>query len=129
MACRPVPVRMNGPDGGVVIRPREIGWAALTLLLALGLLWVRGDAAERRAARLQHQDERDAAVRILGTADLFLSSSSRWIRHPSISEPGAAFQEMCAGLDVDPAGGLIGPAPELLAADSSNRLDLRRADP
>ena len=70
--------------------------------------------------------ERDAIVRILGTADLFLSSSSRWIRHPSLSEPGAAFQELPAGMDVDPAGGVIGPAPELLVGGLRNRLIVRQ---
>ena len=109
-----------------MIRPREIGWALLVIVLSGGLLWVDGDAAERRAVRATRQGEREATVRLLGTADLFLSSSSRWIRHPSLSEPGAAFQELPAGLDLDPAGGVIGPAPELLAGGARNRLILRQ---
>ena len=112
--------------GDEVTRLREINWALLILVLAAGLWWVGTDAAGRRAERASRQAEREAAVRLLGTADLFLSSSSRWIRHPSLSEPGAAFQEMPAGLDVDPAGGVIGPAPELLAGGARNRLILRQ---
>ena len=109
-----------------MIRPREIGWALLVIVLSGGLLWVGSDAEERRAIRATRQGEREATVRLLGTADLFLSSSSRWIRHPSLSEPGAAFQELPAGLDLDPAGGVIGPAPELLAGGARNRLILRQ---
>ena len=109
-----------------MIRPREIGWALLVIVLSGGLLWVGSDAEERRTIRATRQGEREATVRLLGTADLFLSSSSRWIRHPSLSEPGAAFQERPAGLDLDPAGGVIGPAPELLAGGARNRLILRQ---
>jgi len=109
-----------------VKRLREIGWSVLVLVLAVGLWWIGVDAAERRACRAARQGEREAVVRLLGTADLFLSSSSRWIRHPSLSEPGAAFQELPAGLDVDPAGGVIGPAPELLAGGARNRLTVRQ---
>ncbi len=118
---------MNGVRLGTdVIRLREIYWPVLLLVLAAGIWWVGSDAAERRAVRATRQGEREATVRLLGTADLFLSSSSRWIRHPSLSEPGAAFQELPAGLDVDPAGGVIGPAPELLAGGARNRLILRQ---
>ena len=106
-------------------RLREVAWTVLVLVLAVGLWWVGVDAAERRVDRAARQGEREATVRLLGTADLFLSSSSRWIRHPSLSEPGAAFHELPAGLDVDPAGGVIGPAPELLAGGARNRLVLR----
>lgn len=109
-----------------MLRAREVGWALLVIVLALGLFWLDTDAAGRRAERLSRQDEREAAVRLLGTADLFLSSSSRWIRHPSLSESGAAFQEHPAALDVDPAGGVIGPSVKILGAGNRNRLILRR---
>ena len=109
-----------------MLRLREIGWASVVFALAASFVWVGTDAARRRDAREARQDGREAIVRLLGTADLFLSSSSRWIRHPALSEPGAAFQELPAGLDVDPAGGVIGPAPELLAAGADNRLVVER---
>ena len=109
-----------------MIRLREIGWAVVVLILVATLFWVETDASRRRIARAARQGEREASVRLLGTADLFLSSSSRWIRHPSLSEPGAAFQESPAGLDVDPAGGVIGPSAELLGAGASNRLLLEQ---
>jgi hypothetical protein len=97
----------------------------LLALLVAGVWWVGADAERRREDRSARQDRREAVVRVLGTADLFLSSSSRWIRHPSLSEPGAAFQETPAGLDMDSAGGVIGPAPELMAAGNTNRLEAR----
>ena len=105
-----------------MIRLREFGWLLLAIALVCAMLWEGRDSTARREARESRQDEREAIVRLLGTADLFLSSSSRWIRHPSLSEPGAAFQETPAGLDVDSAGGVIGPAPELLASGNTNRL-------
>ena len=52
---------------------------------------------------------RQAAARLIGAPDLVLSSSSRWLRHPSLSEPGAPFSDAPATLDSDPAGGIIGP--------------------
>lgn len=109
-----------------MIRVREFGWLSIVIVLSGALLWVGHDAANRRDERASRQDEREAIVRLLGTADLFLSSSSRWIRHPSLSEPGAAFQETPAGLDVDSAGGVIGPAPELLAAGNTNSMTPRQ---
>jgi hypothetical protein len=67
------------------------------------------DAACQRSARLERHPQTQAVVRLLGMADLALSSSSRWLRHPSVSEPGAAFADGPAMLDVDPAGAAIGP--------------------
>ena len=110
-----------------MLRLREIGWASVVFVLVASFVWVGADASRRRDTREARQHGREASVRLLGTAALFLSSSSRWIRHPALSEPGAAFQEMPAGLDVDPAGGVIGPAPELLAAGADNRLVVEQA--
>jgi hypothetical protein len=59
------------------MRPGEIGWALVVIVFFGGLLWVDGDATQRRAFRATRQGEREATVRLLGTADLFLSSSSR----------------------------------------------------
>ena len=106
-----------------------IGWGVLVVVLTVGVFWVSDDSAGRRSARAARQADREAIVRLLGTADLFLSSSSRWIRHLSLVEPGAAFQESPAGLDVDPAGGVIGPAPELLAGGARNTMHVVRPMP
>lgn len=93
------------------------------LAIALGLcgLLVAGvlvDAARRRAARDAEPSHR-ALVEVIGLADLALSSSARWLRHPSQAEPGAATADLPSGLDVDPAGALIGPPREILSAGSA----------
>lgn len=92
---------------------RRVGGAlglALGLALALGAILV--DADRRRAAR---DDARhDAVVRAVGLPDLALSSSARWLRHPSQAEAGAAGSDLPASLDVDPAGALIGPPRAIL---------------
>ena len=49
------------------------------------------------------------AARATGLTELSLSSASRWLRHPSMVEPGAPFADAPGALDVDPAGALIGP--------------------
>lgn len=93
------------------LRRVRVAAAALGLLL-VALTGVLVDAHLRRAAR---DDARmDAAVILTGTPDLALSSSARWLRHPSQAEPGAALADLPASLDVDPAGALIGPPREIL---------------
>lgn len=79
------------------------------LLLAFGVFWMLADAHVRRAAQLDRSLQVQSAIRLLGVADLVLSSSSRWLRHPSVSEPGAPFADGPAILDNDPAGAAIGP--------------------
>jgi hypothetical protein len=76
------------------------------------------DAARLRAVRREARPQVLAGVRLLGTADLALSSASRWLRHPSVSEPGAAFADAPAILDADPAGALIAPPHTVLAGTS-----------
>jgi hypothetical protein len=77
------------------------------------MLW---DARVRRTAQAERASHVQAVVGLLGTADLALSSASRWLRHPSVSEPGAAFADAPAVLDADPAGAAIGPPRCRLAA-------------
>lgn len=92
---------------------------AALALLAAGTLWMLRDAAAQRAARQGRTPQVQSIVRLLGVADLALSSSSRWLRHPSITEPGAPFADSPAILDNDPAGAMIGPPDEVLAADTN----------
>jgi hypothetical protein len=66
-------------------------------------------AAARRAARASSSDARLSLAAVLGTPDLALSSSSRWLRHPSLVEPMAPFADGPATLDVDPAGAFVSP--------------------
>lgn len=81
---------------------RAIGLTLLTL--SLGLAWVIFDSSDRR--QRQGGRGREESVRVAG-ADLALSSSSRWLRHPIESEPGAAFADAPCSLDVDPASILV----------------------
>jgi len=91
--------------------------------LALGLvLWLALlagpvlDARRRRAGAAAGSRARAAAARVLGLPDLALSSSSRWLRHPSQSERGAPFADAPASLDTDPGGAVLGPPRELFEA-------------
>ena len=83
----------------------------VALLFALASLGVAVDARARRAA----QDDASIAafVRRTGSADLALSSTSRWLRHPSLAEPGAACQDGPPCIDTEPAGMAFDPAREL----------------
>ena len=85
----------------------------VALLLGAAIAGILVDASSRAAAR---DDARQrAAVRLVGLPDLVLSSSSRWLRHPSQAEPGAALSDLPSGLDTNPAGALIGPPREVLS--------------
>lgn len=64
------------------------------------------------AARRRHAMPRGAAravVLVSGLPDLALSSTARWLRHPSQVEPWAAVADLPASLDTEPAGMVIGP--------------------
>jgi len=100
-----------------VARPHGslLGAGVLALTLVAGGAAVALDGARLRVKRLQSQSEIRAIVGLLGTADLALSSASRWLRHPSLTEPGAPFADAPAVLDADPAGAMIAPPRELMA--------------
>ncbi|HEY8429688.1 MAG TPA: hypothetical protein VIL20_14990 [Sandaracinaceae bacterium] len=99
------------------LRIVAIGGALAVGALAAVLL----DAARLRAAR--DAARHAAVVELVGTSDLALSSSARWLRHPSQAEPGAPFSDAPASLDVDPAGAWIGPPRRLLEVGA---LEVRR---
>jgi hypothetical protein len=85
-------------------------WALAAIGVGLGLaLGVAALVAHRTgppsAATL-------ALVDASGLFDPFLSSSSRWLRHPSVTERAAALADAPDGLDLDPAGLAIRPDPE-----------------
>ncbi|HJL17230.1 MAG TPA: hypothetical protein RMH99_16300 [Sandaracinaceae bacterium LLY-WYZ-13_1] len=97
-----------------------VGAGAPFALVAFVLI----DAARLTAARAG----RSASVaRVTETPDLALSSSARWLRHPSQSEAGAAFSDLPASLDVDPAGALLGPPREVLEAGAPEAVEIRSA--
>lgn len=90
-------------------------WAAMLFLLT-GTLAMLLDAAAQKRAQRARTVQVQTIVSLLGTADMALSGASRWLRHPSLAEPGAAFADAPALLDADPAGGLIAPPRALLRA-------------
>ncbi len=74
--------------------------------LALAVTAAAWDASTRAPA---DAEAIDAFVSRTGSSELALSTTSRWLRHPSSAEPGAACQDQPPCLDVDPAGLAITP--------------------
>ncbi|HJK99628.1 MAG TPA: hypothetical protein RMF84_20540 [Polyangiaceae bacterium LLY-WYZ-14_1] len=109
-------------------RLRRLSQAAGALVLALGLVGAHAAAARRRWA--QEAAAREAALRFLPSADLALSSTSRWLRHPALAEPGAPFADAPALLDPDPAGALLAPPRSAFAEVPGGTVELvvRAAD-
>jgi hypothetical protein len=86
--------------------------AALLAVLPVTVAAIALDARARRAARAQEQGAIDAVARRLPASDLALSGGARWLRFPSLEEPGAAFQDGPGLPDPDPAGGAMAPPRE-----------------
>ncbi len=84
---------------------------ALGLLLAIPLVfgWISLDARSRRSDRAADEQAISAVARRLPSSDLALSGGARWLRNPSLEEPGAAFADGPALPDPDPAGGVMSP--------------------
>jgi hypothetical protein len=84
------------------------GATALALLpAALALLIV--DARARRDQKQKEISTLVAVAKRLPSCDLALSGGARWLRTPSLEEPGAAFSDGPALPDPDPAGGAVSP--------------------
>ncbi|MCC7541810.1 MAG: hypothetical protein IT379_36665 [Deltaproteobacteria bacterium] len=89
--------------------------ALAMLLVAAAIVRLVLSHADRSRARRAAEDVRHrAAARVMGAPDLALSSSSRWLRHPSQTESGAAFSDGPATPDMDPAGAVIAPPRDVL---------------
>lgn len=102
-------------------RLRLAAAVALGSSLVLALTFVD---AYRAHARLASRPRAEAVTHLLGQPDLALSSSARWLRHPSGVEPWAAVADLPAALDTEPAGGLLGPPTalfDLVAAPDRRR--------
>ncbi len=82
---------------------------ALLVSLPVSVAAISLDASARRRARARDQPAIDAIARIVPSSDLALSGGARWLRSPSMEEPGAAFQDAPAIADPDPAGGAMAP--------------------
>ena len=84
--------------------------AALMLLSpALVIAVISVDSRMRRADRTASMPAISAVARRLPASDLALSGGARWLRSPSLEEPGAAFADGPASPDPDPAGGAMAP--------------------
>lgn len=80
-----------------------IGGAALVLA---AVAW---HAQGRTFDRGREQPAIDAIMRLLPAPDLSFAGSARHLRFPSLEEPGAAFADVPAGPDLDPAGAAVAP--------------------
>jgi hypothetical protein len=86
-------------------------FAVLPLVLAI----LTVDARVRRTRRDADRPAIAAVAPRLPSADLALSGGARWLRTPSLEEPGAAFADGIAVPDPDPAGGAMAPPTEAYA--------------
>lgn len=91
----------------------------LLAVLPLVIVVIGLDAHARRARRALDRPAIAAMAGRLPSGDLALSGGARWLRTPSLEEPGAAFDDGIAVPDPDPAGGAMAP-PVSVWSDSAN---------
>lgn len=89
-----------------------LGLASPLLVIAT----ISADARARRAARRADEPVLSTVAVRLPTSDLALSGGARWLRAPSLEEPGSAFADGPALPDPDPAGGAMAPPVEVWSA-------------
>ncbi len=96
---------------------------AIVLLVspALVIAGLGFDARARRAASAREDPAVDALARRLPPSDLALSGGARWLRAPSLEEPGAAFADGPAIPDPDPAGAAMAPPVEVWLEEAARR--------
>jgi hypothetical protein len=102
-------------------RGRRVTALGLALVLPLSVAYIAADASARRAQRRDAQGTIDAVARRLPSSDLALSGGARWLRFPSMEEPGAAFADAPAAPDPDPAGGVMAPPREVWTEELRRR--------
>ncbi len=88
---------------------RVIFGAATLLALPAALTLLVLDARARRDQKQKEIPTLVAVAKRLPSSDLALSGGARWLRTPSLEEPGAAFSDGPALPDPDPAGGAVSP--------------------
>jgi hypothetical protein len=88
--------------------------AVLAFACGATVLAVR-DARARRERRQEDARVRVDAAQLTGP-EIALHSASRWLRHPTRSEPWAASADGPAMLDLDPAGALAPPPVAVVRA-------------
>ena len=93
---------------------KDAAGAAMVVLCALpvAIAVIAVDAHVRRARRDAQALAIHAVAPRLPSGDLALSGGARWLRFPSLEEPGAAFADGIAIPDPDPAGGAMAPPVE-----------------
>ena len=92
---------------------------AIVLALPATIAAIGAHAGSARARRAREQPAIDALAPRLPSADLALSGGARWLRVPSLEEPGAAFADGPALPDPDPAGGSMAPPRAAWAREPS----------
>jgi hypothetical protein len=98
---------------------------SIALVLAALVAMVLVDSSRRRQARASQQANIDAVVRRLPSGDLALSGGARWLRSPTLEEPGAAFADSPALPDPDPAGGIMAPPREAWTLEARRAAESR----
>jgi hypothetical protein len=83
-------------------------WLMIAALPA-AITAISAHASALRARRARDQPAIDRIAPRLPSGDLALSGGARWLRSPSLEEPGAAFADGPALPDPDPAGGIMAP--------------------
>jgi hypothetical protein len=97
----------------------------LLLVLPASIAAIGVDASARRRARGTEQPAIEALAARLPSSDLALSGGARWLRFPSLEEPGAAFQDAPALPDPDPAGGTMAPPREAWTLEAHEAAEAR----
>ena len=101
------------------------GVATGAVLVLLVVMLVHAQTLRLAANARRAERDRAAIVALVGVPDLAVSSSSRWLRHPSVSEPGAPFADAPATLDTDPAGAAIAPPRALYRGTDRSHFEVR----
>ena len=98
---------------------RAIFGAAALLALPIALTFLAVDARARRREKEKEVSSLVAVAKRLPSCDLALSGGARWLRTPSLEEPGAAFSDGPALPDPDPAGGAVSPPRDVWTEEES----------
>jgi hypothetical protein len=93
-------------------RARTVGLICLASPIVV-IVGLSIDARMRREDRARDAPAIELVARRLPVSDLALSGGARWLRAPSLEEPGAAFADGPALPDPDPAGGAMAPPVEI----------------
>jgi hypothetical protein len=98
---------------------RALFGAIALIALPATLTFLAIDARARRHEKENEVSTVIAVAKRLPSCDLALSGGARWLRTPSLEEPGAAFSDGPALPDPDPAGGAVSP-PRAVWTEEAN---------